>query len=241
MAVPVTRPRTPARSSQYLLSVDRTLRRLSLRKIPVRMKRAARRMQSRSTKQTVARKAKRPAGAVPVTNGWPASRTITYGLIGIVAAATLIGVPVLFQQSDSTIAATESATGAPAVTPRSAQPSHTAKAAVKPTAAGKRNVNPEPMTGTDTRNATAAVTISGCLQGGDDSFWLKETDGADAPRARSWKSGFLMKHSASIQVVDGADALNLSKYVGQRVAATGTLANRTMQARSLRRVAASCS
>jgi hypothetical protein len=70
---------------------------------------------------------------------------------------------------------------------------------------------------------------------------LKDTEGGDAPRARSWKSGFLTKRSASIQLVDTADALNLSKYVGQRVAATGTLADRTMQARSLHRVAASCS
>jgi hypothetical protein len=213
--------------------------------------------------KTVARKANRPAGAVPVTNGWPASRTITYALVAIVAAATLIGVPSLFQQSDSTSAATESGTSASAMTPRSGQPSYATKGALKPTAGAKRNGNPdlssskrpietaqtpavtpaahaEPLTGTDTRNAAGTVTVSGCLQGGDDSFWLKDTDGADAPRARSWKSGFLMKHAASIQVVDRTDALNLPKYVGQRVAATGTLANRTMQARSLHRVAASC-
>jgi hypothetical protein len=149
------------------------------------------------------------------------------------------------------------------MTPRSAQPSHATRAAARPTAVAKRNANldpssskrpietaqtpavtstqhAEPVTGTDTRNAAGTVTVSGCLQGGDDSFWLKDTEGAQAPRARSWKSGFLMKHSASIQVVDGTDALNLSKFVGQRVAATGTLANRTMQAHSLHRVAASC-
>jgi hypothetical protein len=98
----------------------------------------------------------------------------------------------------------------------------------------------EPTTGADVRPVAGAVTISGCLQGADDSFWLNDTAGVDAPRARSWKSGFLKKHSASIQVVDAADTLNLSKHVGQRVTATGTLANRTLRARSLQRVAASC-
>jgi hypothetical protein len=246
MAVPVTRPRTPAGSTQYLLSIDRTLRKLSLRKIPVRVKQAAKRIQSRPTKKAVARKAKAPADAVPPMNGWPASRKITYALVGIVAAATMIGLPNLVQQSDSTIAATRSATSGSAMTPRSAQPSSATKAAVKPAAAAKRNTNPDltsskrPIETAQTPAVTPVQTISGCLQGGDDSFWLKDTDGADAPRARSWKSGFLMKHSASIQIVDGADALNLSKYVGQRVTATGTLANRTMHARSLHRVAASC-
>jgi hypothetical protein len=95
------------------------------------------------------------------------------------------------------------------------------------------------MTSADVKNS-GAVTISGCLQAGDDSFWLKDTSGADAPKSRSWKSGFLRKRSGSVPVVDATDALQLSNYVGQRVTATGTLANRTLQARSLERVAASC-
>jgi hypothetical protein len=40
--------------------------------------------------------------------------------------------------------------------------------------------------------------------------------------------------------VDATNALQLSNYVAQRVTATGTLANRTMQARSLERVSGSC-
>ena len=63
----------------------------------------------------------------------------------------------------------------------------------------------------------------------------------DAPKSRSWKSGFLKKRAASITISDAANALTLSNYVGQRVAATGMLMNREMQARSLQRVAASCS
>jgi hypothetical protein len=41
-------------------------------------------------------------------------------------------------------------------------------------------------------------------------------------------------------VVDEANALRLRNYLGQRVAATGTLTNRELQARSLERVGPSC-
>jgi hypothetical protein len=89
--------------------------------------------------------------------------------------------------------------------------------------------------------ATPAVTITGCLEQDDESFRLKDTEGADAPRSRSWKTGFLKKSSASIEVVDAANHLKLPKYVGQRVSVTGVLVDREMKARTLQRVATSCS
>jgi hypothetical protein len=84
------------------------------------------------------------------------------------------------------------------------------------------------------------VTLTGCLVQSDDTFRLKDTEGTAVPKARSWKSGFLKKGSASVEVVDAAHALTLANYVGRRVSVTGTLVDREMQARSLRRVAASC-
>ena len=84
------------------------------------------------------------------------------------------------------------------------------------------------------------VTITGCLERGDSTFRLKDTTGADAPKSRSWKSGFLKSGSASIQVVDAGDRLNLSNHVGQRVSLTGTLVDREMKARSLQSISASC-
>jgi hypothetical protein len=86
-----------------------------------------------------------------------------------------------------------------------------------------------------------ATTITGCLQRSDDSFRLKDADGASTPKARSWKSGFLKKGTAPIAVIDPAKRLNLSGFVGQRVSVTGTLIDREMHVRSLQRVAASCS
>ena len=85
-----------------------------------------------------------------------------------------------------------------------------------------------------------AATITGCLELDGETFRLKDTTGADIPKSRSWKSGFLKKGSASIDVVDAANSLHLANHIGQRVSVSGTLVDREMQVRSLRRVAASC-
>jgi hypothetical protein len=92
-----------------------------------------------------------------------------------------------------------------------------------------------------TDQASNSVTITGCLASDDDTFVLKDTTGTDAPKARSWRSGFFKKRSATIELLDSTNALRLPSYVGQRVAATGTIVNHEMRAHSLRRVAASCS
>ena len=86
----------------------------------------------------------------------------------------------------------------------------------------------------------APVTITGCLERDDETFRLKDTSGADAPRSRNWKSAFLKKGSAPVEVMDASKRLKLTNHVGQRVSVTGTLSDGEMQIRSLRRVAASC-
>jgi hypothetical protein len=106
-------------------------------------------------------------------------------------------------------------------------------------------VFPEPPPTTSSPLATAgsqapAVTITGCLERDDETFRLRNTSGEAAPKARSWKSGFLRRSSATIDVVDVANRLALSSHVGRRVALTGTLVDREMTARTLQTVAASC-
>jgi hypothetical protein len=96
------------------------------------------------------------------------------------------------------------------------------------------------LTATAEVQSVPAVTVTGCLAVDDETFWLKDPSGADAPKSRSWKSGFLKKRAAAIEVVDGARSLRLASYVGQRVAATGVLVDREMRARSLRPIAGSC-
>jgi len=85
------------------------------------------------------------------------------------------------------------------------------------------------------------VTITGCLERDAESYRLKDTTGDGAPKARSWKSGFLKKGSATVDVVDAAKNTKLPSHVGERVSVTGVLNGREMQVRSLQRVSASCS
>jgi len=84
------------------------------------------------------------------------------------------------------------------------------------------------------------VTLTGCLERDKRNFRLKDTSGMEAPKARSWKSGFLKKGSATIDVVDAANRLKLTDHVGERVSVTGRLVDREMSARSLQRIGASC-
>jgi hypothetical protein len=131
--------------------------------------------------------------------------------------------------------------------PRTVRPAEPPKAA-RVEAAVVRPVAARPAAAEPARSAPvtqeiagpAPVTITGCLEMSVDEkeFRLTDTDGAGAPKSRSWKSGFLKKGSAPIELIDAADAHTL---VGKRVAATGQLTSRTMRVNSLRVVTASCS
>ncbi|HEY7171876.1 MAG TPA: hypothetical protein VH417_13595 [Vicinamibacterales bacterium] len=115
--------------------------------------------------------------------------------------------------------------------------SHVEPSAVAP-------ATPAPRTAPDEPAATPAkpnrVTITGCLERADEAFRLKDTEGEDAPKARSWKSGFLKKGRPAVDVVDDGNHLNLSNHVGERVTVTGTLVDREIRIRTIERVAASC-
>src|SRR5687768_10712820 len=63
-----------------------------------------------------------------------------------------------------------------------------------------------------------STTVTGCLELRDDGmFQLKDTEGEHAPKARSWKSGFVKKGSAKIDVFDAGNRLKLGTHVGNRV------------------------
>jgi hypothetical protein len=87
----------------------------------------------------------------------------------------------------------------------------------------------------------ARVTIEGCLERADDTFRLTDTSGTNAPTSRSWKSGFLKKRPAAIEVRDSVKRVNLASHVGQRVSVTGTLVDRQMRVGSLQPISLSCS
>lgn len=83
-------------------------------------------------------------------------------------------------------------------------------------------------------DAPIATTVTGCLELRDDGmFQLKDTDGQHAPKSRSWKSGFIKKGSAKVDVFDAGNRLQLGMHVGHRVSISGTLTDRELRARSM--------
>jgi hypothetical protein len=157
------------------------------------------------------------------------------------------------------VAAKPVATKPAAAIPAAATPAAATPAAVAPAVAAVGNTaataepvarpaveSPAPAPKTEApATATAkaqseAVTIVGCLEFDDDTFRLKDTEGENAPKGRSWRSGFLRRSNARLEVVDASKQLGLSTHVGHRVSLTGTLVEREMQARSVKRVADTC-
>jgi hypothetical protein len=90
--------------------------------------------------------------------------------------------------------------------------------------------------------AAAPVTITGCLEISTDeeAFRLTDTEGAEALRSRSWRTGFLKKRSPAIALVEPPGRLGMKALVGRRVAATGLLASRELRVSSVRVVGAGC-
>jgi hypothetical protein len=178
-----------------------------------------------------------------------AKGTIGLLLVCVAAAAMLLAArrPV---QVDNTLMPPARGVAASVVQPKAAVATNSKKAkpAAAPVAAAvvATPAAPEMTADKETSALKAPVaeatsaTIAGCLERDGESFMMKGVEGADAPKARSWKSGFLKKGTARIEVMDASNRLKLSDHVGQRVSISGMLADREMQARSLRRVASSC-
>jgi hypothetical protein len=88
----------------------------------------------------------------------------------------------------------------------------------------------------------APVTITGCLEvtSDGDEFRLTDTEGEGAPTARGWRSGFLRKRPAPIELSALRDPAAARRYVGHRVVATGVLSSRALRVRSLQSAGSVC-
>ena len=82
--------------------------------------------------------------------------------------------------------------------------------------------------------AAVPATIAGCLERNENTFWLKDVSGDDAPKSRSWKSGFLRKKSSSVELVDRGSSSRLAAYVGRKIETTGALVDHEMHVKTLR-------
>jgi hypothetical protein len=230
-------PKTPRRLIRYLLSADQRLRKISLRRISVRAKKTKKRTRSIRLKNAV-----RQGDSIRFP--WTIHpRAILVGVICIAAAAALIAARQPSHRAD--IASIDATPEERVMTTRpEMKKTVVSKTPAKETIAAARTstapASAETKPTVESAKAMALVTITGCLELEEETFWLKEASGGDAPRSRSWRSGFIKKRPSSIKLVDATNALKLPSHVGQRVAATGTLMDREIQARSLLRVAASC-
>lgn len=121
------------------------------------------------------------------------------------------------------------------------KPAPTAEPSTSPAAAKTHDASATASSATAKAAKAPVTTLEGCLEQSGDSFHLKNTSGVDAPKSRSWKSGFLKKGTATVDLVDVSDSLGLANRVGTRVSVSGTLVDREMQAHSIHRVASSCS
>ena len=242
------RAKKPSSSIRYLLLADRRLRRISLKRISARLRKA--KQPSRSKNSASARTSKRRSRPSS------AAMAILLAVCLVAAAAFITADQPSYQTEVASASALPLEIGREGNT-RPMTPRVDTKKTAVPKAAATMTVPAKPSARENTTTkvppaespklptvsnvqALAPVTITGCLEIDKGTFRLKNTSGVDAPKSRSWKSGFLKKRSSQIEVVDEARTLRLPTYVGQRVVATGTLADGEMRARSLKRVAASC-
>jgi hypothetical protein len=158
----------------------------------------------------------------------------TPALAGATVSVMLMAVLIAAYQS------MEPGPAAPARTFAAATPSHVEPSTPAPVPKAAPSAEPAPADAPPAAATLTPVTITGCLERADEAFRLKDTEGDDAPKARSWKSGFLKKGHTAVDLIDAGNHLNLSTHVGERVTVTGTLVEREFRVRTIQRVAASC-
>ena len=141
-----------------------------------------------------------------------------------------------FADSDSTPATTKAS--AASSTSTLTRPSTTA-VPTQPADLRNESVSATSASASSNGQEGARVTIAGCVEQDDETFRLKDTSGTDAPKTRSWKSGFLRKRTSSVELIDERHTFRLASHVGQRVETTGVLVDREMRVQSVR-VKGSC-
>ena len=86
-----------------------------------------------------------------------------------------------------------------------------------------------------------SVTMTGCLEADGRKYMLTDLEGAQAPKGRSWKTGFVTKKSKDMEVV-ATSGVKLGDHIGHKVSVVGVRDGDThLQARSIKQLAASCS
>jgi hypothetical protein len=158
------------------------------------------------------------------------TRTAAIGLIVVCILGT--GILIAARTSEPTSAATLTAAADAPVASQPVQP-------IVRTSVTAARIADRPQ---DAENAQEPerVTIEGCLVQDDETFRLKNTAGTDAPKGRSWKTGFLHKGSKTLDIVDARHRLNLARHVGEQVSVAGMLLDGELEGSSIKRLAETC-
>jgi hypothetical protein len=186
---------------------------------------------TRAKKSAYAKFAARATRAMRDTSG----RTMFVAVAGVLGAAVLIGATSSYVGPEPA-APRATTTPATAATASPAPRSPSAEPAIPPVGAPTA----EPAATTSAARRGSMTTITGCLAREDTAYRLVDTAGDAAPKARSWKTGFLRKGSTPIELYDSSRRARLPAHVGQRVSVTGELIDREMYVRSLQQVSTTC-
>ena len=88
--------------------------------------------------------------------------------------------------------------------------------------------------------APPSVTLTGCLRADGIKYKLTDLQG-QAPKGRTWKTGFMKKTPKDLEVVGASSNVKLKDHVGRRVTIVGMKDGETqVKALSVKRVAGSC-
>ena len=85
------------------------------------------------------------------------------------------------------------------------------------------------------------VTMIGCLESDGSNYRLADVQGNQAPKGRSWKTGFITKKTKNIDLVGAPASLKLQDHIGRKVSVSGLKDDDThLKARTIKQLG-SCS
>jgi hypothetical protein len=85
----------------------------------------------------------------------------------------------------------------------------------------------------------APVSMTGCLRASRSGYVLTGLRGNQAPKARNWKTGYIM--TTRDFVVSPTAGVKLQDHIGRQVTVVGVVDGTRITARTIRRIATSCS
>ncbi|HMD36525.1 MAG TPA: hypothetical protein VKH42_16245, partial [Vicinamibacterales bacterium] len=61
--------------------------------------------------------------------------------------------------------------------------------------------------------AASTATMTGCLQADGSKFMLTKVEGANAPKARNWKTAYVTKTTKDVEVVGASSSLKFKDQI----------------------------